>query len=147
MYDPGYIEQVRLLLQCMPIVAECDCFALKGGSAINLFLRDMPRVSVDIDLTYLPLEARDTSITGIETALKHIKSRIEGELDDIVVNTSTIQGHIVKLTVMYKLAPRVRLKSELSSILPWLSAFPPQDGAHARLSYTQPCILPHRSRI
>ena len=109
MYDPGYIEQVRLLLRCMPIVAECDCFALKGGSAINLFLRDMPRVSVDIDLTYLPLEPRDASLTGIEKALKRIKSRIEEDLEDTVVNVSVIQGHVAKLTVM---SPTAQIKIE-----------------------------------
>ena len=99
MYDPAYMEQVRLLLQCMPTVATCDCFALKGGSGINLFLRDMPRVSVDIDLTYLPVQPRAASLSGIEEALKRIKSRIEEDLDDIVVNPSVIQGHVAKLTV------------------------------------------------
>ncbi len=47
-----YEWQVRLLLQLLPLLAMEDCFALKGGTAINLFVRDMPRLSVDIDLTY-----------------------------------------------------------------------------------------------
>lgn len=38
-----YIKQVELLLQVLPHINELDCFALKGGTAINLFLRDMPR--------------------------------------------------------------------------------------------------------
>ena len=109
MYDPAYMEQVRLLLQSMPAVATCDCFALKGGSGINLFLRDMPRVSVDIDLTYLPVQPRAASLNGIEEALKRIKSRIEEELDDIVVNPSVIQGHVAKLTVM---SPTAQIKIE-----------------------------------
>ena len=45
-------------LRILPLVAKEDCFALKGGTAINLFVRDMPRLSVDIDLTYLPLAQR-----------------------------------------------------------------------------------------
>ncbi len=46
-----YIEQVRLLLSVLPDIAAEEVFALKGGTAINLFYRDMPRLSVDIDLT------------------------------------------------------------------------------------------------
>ena len=50
-----YVEQVRLLLSTLPEIARETVFALKGGTAINLFYRDMPRLSVDIDLTYLPV--------------------------------------------------------------------------------------------
>lgn len=49
-----YRAQVELLIRTLPYVADEACFALKGGTAINLFVRDMPRLSVDIDLTYLP---------------------------------------------------------------------------------------------
>ena len=45
-----YAEQVRLLIRLLPIIDEEDCFALKGDTAINLFYRDLPRLSVDIDL-------------------------------------------------------------------------------------------------
>ena len=46
-----YRAQVRLLLEVLPLIAEEDAFALKGGTAINPFERDLPRLSVDIDLT------------------------------------------------------------------------------------------------
>ena len=49
-----YRRQAALLVRTIPLVDEERCFALKGGTAINLFVRDMPRLSVDIDLTYLP---------------------------------------------------------------------------------------------
>jgi len=48
-FDPRYEDQVRLLLRCLPEIGRQECFALKGGTAINLFVRDLPRVSVDID--------------------------------------------------------------------------------------------------
>lgn len=51
-----YRRQVGLLIRVLPLVAEEQVFALKGGTAINLFIRDLPRLSVDIDLTYLPIE-------------------------------------------------------------------------------------------
>lgn len=67
-----YHAQVALLIRILPHIATEGCFAIKGGTAINLFLRDLPRLSVDIDLTYLPIEPRDTSLEKITTTLKRI---------------------------------------------------------------------------
>lgn len=53
--DSPYFAQVRLLVAVLPIVARERCFALKGGTAINLLVRDMPRLSVDIDLAFLTI--------------------------------------------------------------------------------------------
>lgn len=60
----SYRQQVALLIRVIPFVAKEDVFALKGGTAINLFVRDMPRLSVDIDLTYLPVEDRAGDAVG-----------------------------------------------------------------------------------
>lgn len=62
-----YKKQVNLLLDVIPFVAKRDCFALKGGTALNMFIWNMPRLSVDIDLVYLPVNKR-------EYALKEIKN-------------------------------------------------------------------------
>ncbi len=72
-----YRQQVSLLLSVLPEVAKERCFALHGGTAINLFIRNMPRLSVDIDLTYVPIEDRETSLKNIAEALQRIKSNIE----------------------------------------------------------------------
>jgi predicted nucleotidyltransferase component of viral defense system len=77
MIAPQYRAQVDLLLQVLPHVAKEDCFALKGGTGINLFVRDMPRLSVDIDLTYLPFDDRATAMAGIGAALRRIQTRVE----------------------------------------------------------------------
>lgn len=71
-YSELYQRQVALLVRILPYVAREECFALKGGTAINLFLRDMPRLSVDIDLTYLPVAPRQESLAEIDAALKRI---------------------------------------------------------------------------
>ena len=71
-----YKGQVLLLLSVLPEIAKEKCFALHGGTAINLFIREMPRLSVDIDLTYLPIEGRQTSLNNIASALEQIKARI-----------------------------------------------------------------------
>ena len=60
-----YRQKVELLLRLMPIVMEEGVFAVHGGTAINLFLMDLPRMSVDIDLTYVPLAGRDQSLGDI----------------------------------------------------------------------------------
>jgi hypothetical protein len=52
-------------------------FALHGGTAINLFHKNMPQLSVDIDLTYLPIEDRIASIANINRMLNRIKQQIE----------------------------------------------------------------------
>ncbi len=60
----NYYRQVQLLVQIIPFVAEQKCFALKGGTAINLFVRNLPRLSVDIDLVYLPMKERDEALAA-----------------------------------------------------------------------------------
>ena len=63
----SYRQQVRLLIQLLPLTAKESCFALKGGTAINLFVRDLPRLSVDIDLMYLPLNGRTKALNESES--------------------------------------------------------------------------------
>jgi predicted nucleotidyltransferase component of viral defense system len=72
-----YRRQVALLIRLLPLVAEEKCFALKGGTAINLFVRDMPRLSVDIDLTYVPVQSYDASLAAIDAAMGRIAARIK----------------------------------------------------------------------
>lgn len=72
-FEEVYKNQVALLLEVLPVLNEFACFALKGGTAINLFVQDMPRLSVDIDLTYLPFESRDIFLLNIEAELLKMK--------------------------------------------------------------------------
>lgn len=68
--DACYHEQVRLLVSLLPFLNDEPCFALKGGTAINLFVQPLPRLSVDIDLAYLPLEPRDEALRRCREALQ-----------------------------------------------------------------------------
>lgn len=65
-----YAQKVDLLLRLLPLVMEEKVFAVHGGTAINLFLRNLPRYSVDIDLTYIPLADRNKSIEDMEGSWK-----------------------------------------------------------------------------
>jgi predicted nucleotidyltransferase component of viral defense system len=77
MIDPLYKIQVSLLLRVLPHVAQSPVFALKGGTAINLFEQNLPRLSVDIDLVYLPLDDRAVALQSIAMALQDICKSIE----------------------------------------------------------------------
>lgn len=72
----AYKKQVSLLLRILPEIASETSFALHGGTAINLFEQDMPRVSIDIDLTYIPFGEREQDIKTIRLLLETLKQRI-----------------------------------------------------------------------
>ena len=75
--NEAFKRQVSLVLDTLPEVAKEECFALHGGTAINLFARDMPRLSVDIDLTYVPIANRESSISDIVKSLAEIETRLK----------------------------------------------------------------------
>ncbi len=94
-----YRDKVQLLLRVLPIIMEEECFAIHGGTAINLFVMNMQRLSIDIDLTYIPLEDRDTSIAHISEALKRTSERIKRQLRGVQVIPRLDIG---KLTCEYR---------------------------------------------
>lgn len=95
MHNSSYIAQVALLLKVLPEVGLEDCFALHGGTAINLFVRDMPRLSVDIDLTYLLLENRIQSLNNISQALERIKSKLDTAFPGISITHLTKESKLI----------------------------------------------------
>lgn len=99
MFNADYEAQVRLLLQCLPFFQESRQFAVKGGTAINLFVRNLPRLSVDIDLTYLPLNSRDEALQDIHGSLNLVKASIEQGVPGSRVGASVVDGYVTKLSV------------------------------------------------
>ena len=109
-----YKEQVDLLLQVLPYVAKEKMFALKGGTAINLFVRDMPRLSVDIDLTYQPLNSRHEALAEIEQGLNRIKIDIEKNINGVKINSVPLNGKTdVKLNCQ---GQNAQIKIEVNTI-------------------------------
>lgn len=109
-----YQAQVRLLMRLLPIVAREACFALKGGTAINLFVRNLPRLSVDIDLMYLPMHDRPEALAGINAAMKRIRAAALAELGGARVTESVHDGAILRLLVI---AEGTQIKIEVSPVL------------------------------
>ena len=110
-----YYRQVQLLLRLIPFVARHDCFALKGGTAINLFVRDFPRLSVDIDLVFLPMMERHEALQTIKHHLETLASTIMTSID----NTRVIRSFQDKADALRLLVERdgVQIKIELSPVL------------------------------
>ena len=92
MIDTVYFKQAELLLRIIPLIDREAVFALKGGTAINLFVRDLPRISVDIDLVYLPVDERDVSLRGISSALIRISRNIESMIPGAKVTPRKTKG-------------------------------------------------------
>lgn len=80
-----YRRKVELLLRILPFVTDEDCFAIHGGTAINLFVKNIYRLSVDIDVTYIPIEDRNTSLQRINEALVKISDRVKRQFPDVRV--------------------------------------------------------------
>lgn len=111
-----YRAQVALLIRVLPLVAEQKVFALKGGTAINLFVRDLPRLSVDIDLAYLPVAARAESLAGIDAAMKALAGRVIAAIPGAGVHEARLAAE----GIVYKLAVRaggVQILVEVSPVL------------------------------
>ena len=110
-----YYKQVQLLMQVLPFVAKQSCFALKGGTAINLFVREFPRLSVDIDLVYLPMKGRDEALQEISEALDTISTNLQTAFKDMKLTESyKSKRDSLRLVVARN---GVQIKVELSPVL------------------------------
>ena len=114
--DDRFRHQVALLVRILPLVAEEKCFALKGGTAINLFIRNLPRLSVDIGLAWLPVADRAESLRAMEAALRRIRERVEASLPSARVQEGTLQeeGTVNKLFVRER---GTQVKVEVTPVL------------------------------
>ncbi len=131
--DPNnpYFKQVELLVQMLPVVAKYDCFALKGGTAINLFVRDMPRLSVDIDLTYVPVNKREDALAEIDASLRALKDDLTKLLPRLRVTGSELPG----TNTIYKLLTQLgntQVKIEISPVMRGVVNAPVQSETSAQ---------------
>lgn len=117
-YNEGYSKRVEFMVRCLPHITEEECFALKGGTAINLFVRpDMPRLSVDIDLTYLPLANRTDALNEIDAALKRIAKRIKSADSLITIAESSPETQSTASRLILTSNSQVQIKMEVAPVL------------------------------
>lgn len=113
--DERFRQQVDLLIRVLPSVAEENVFALKGGTAINLFVRDLPRLSVDIDLTYLPVKAREESLADIDAALDRISKSISEAVPQTKVVPSRLHNEVIVTRLVVR-TPETQIKVEVTPV-------------------------------
>ena len=109
-----YRRQVQLLVRVLPLVDTEKCFALKGGTAINLFYRALPRLSVDIDLLYIPMDDRETALLNIKEALSRLSILIQQKIPGTKVQNTHNQSDALRLIVSQD---EIRIKVELSPVI------------------------------
>ena len=112
----SYRRQAELLVNIVPFVAAEKCFALKGGTAINLFVRDLPRISVDLDLTYLPVADREVSLTAIDAALHRIAAAIAQGIRGARADAAAPRGE-TRITRLNVRADGVQVQIEVTPVL------------------------------
>jgi len=108
-----YRNQVALLLRILPVIAREKDFALHGGTAINLFYHNMPRLSVDIDLTYIPFGNRTTDLALIRSKLLSIGERLRKTIPNIRVKAPVEVDDELKL---FCSIPEAAVKVEVNTI-------------------------------
>ena len=97
-----YRQQVELLLKIIPELADIECFVIHGGTAINFYVLDMPRYSVDIDVTYTPIKPREESFFEIYKNLKVIKERINSVISNVIVSEKPNKIYFSQKGIMVK---------------------------------------------
>lgn len=112
--EARYHEQVRLLVALLPFLNDEPCFALKGGTAINLFVQPFPRLSVDIDLAYLPLEPRDEALQCCRQALQRLAQAIGTQLPGVKAELQDNRRDELRILVR---RGRSQVKVEVSPVL------------------------------
>jgi hypothetical protein len=117
MRDSQFFKQADLLVQVMPFVNAEACFALKGGTAINFFVRDFPRLSVDIDLVYLPVEDRPTTLRGIDAALQHIAAKIRRAMPGVQVREQKLASENLIIKLIVRASSGAEVKIEPNTVL------------------------------
>jgi predicted nucleotidyltransferase component of viral defense system len=107
-----YKDQVETLLEILPLISSNKNFAIKGGTAINLFLLNLPRLSVDIDLCYVPLSARDQALQEISSFIKEL-SRRANAIGFKTREKTTLEGYESTLYVRSRKNAEVKVEINL----------------------------------
>lgn len=140
-----YYRQVELVMRVLPLVAREGCFALKGGTAINMFIRDLPRLSVDIDLTYLPIDNRDVALPAIQNALRRIAENIERVIHGAKVNAVIGEGGCYQKFQISAGGAQIKIEASpvlRGSVLP-VTTMPVSDPVAYQFGYVDTQVFAH----
>ncbi len=111
-----YFKQAELLLRVLPHVQKEDCFALKGGTALNFFVLNMPRLSVDIDLTFLPITPREDALQNISDALEKMTDSIKRAIPNSSIEQKKVKNE-TRITKLFVRNEGVFIKIEPNEVI------------------------------
>jgi predicted nucleotidyltransferase component of viral defense system len=114
MRDSPFYHQAELVVRIIPFIYQEEVLAIKGGSAINYFIRNLPRLSLDIDLTYVPLKNRDDSLTDISETLNRISTKIKQNIPDTSITSKQTNGNVTSLFVQRE---SLQVKVEVNTVI------------------------------
>jgi len=111
--DKSYVDTVRLMLEVAPDVFTSGRFAMKGGTALNFFVQDLPRLSVDIDVVFVPHQTpRDVALAEIAAELSAIQDRLKNRgIKAEIANSKT--GDETKILARRE---RIEVKVEINHV-------------------------------
>ena len=98
-----YKQQVELLLKIIPTLSGIESFAIHGGTAINFYVLDLPRYSVDIDVTYTPIKPREESFAEIHKNLSILKEKIKTIIPNVVISEKPNKIYCSQKGIMVKI--------------------------------------------
>ena len=109
-----YLDTARLLIQVAPLVFADNVFALKGGTAINLFVRDIPRLSVDLDLVFIDYRLeRDDALAKTNEAIRSAVDRLKKRGFQTYAATAADAGE----TKLFVRRDKLEVKVEVNFVL------------------------------
>jgi len=111
MIESSFRNQVSLLLEVIEDALKDGSLALKGGTAINLFYLNMPRLSVDIDLAYLPINTREEFVSDVSRIFAEMKSNISKR--GIIVELKTTADNIPKSLIVKNTTTNIKVEINL----------------------------------
>jgi hypothetical protein len=97
-----YRQQLELLLRIIPALSDIESFAIHGGTAINLYVLDFPRYSVDVDITYTPIKPREESFAEIHKNLSILKEKINTIIPNVAVSEKPNKIYCSQRDIMVK---------------------------------------------
>lgn len=115
MKETYFFKQAELVLRALPFIFEEERLGLKGGTAINYFERNLPRISVDIDLTYLPITNRPEALHDITTILNRLSESLINQIPGALINPKRLEdGTVPTLFLQHNC---IQIKIEVNLVL------------------------------
>lgn len=105
--------QAELAIRIIPFIYQETVLSIKGGTAINYYIRNLPRLSVDIDLTYVPLEDRVHSLTDITASLHRISERVKQNIPNIAVKPKQLRDGTVSTLFIQRESVQIKVEANM----------------------------------